>query len=228
MTNAVRMLSTLGLLGAMKSLAFAYEASSGVRIDADFAPTQALLKRLRDGEAADLVILTREGLDDVIGEGRVAASSAVDLARSYVGVAVRAGRAHPDIANESALRRTLLEARCVAYSRLGASGILFARLIEQLGIAAEVNAKAIVIQQGLTAERLVSDEADLAIQQISELKQVGGIEIVGPIPHELQTPSVFSAGRMATAKNAAAADALLRYLASPEVASALRQSGLEP
>ena len=228
MTNAVRMLSTLGLLGAMKSLRSAYEASSDVRIDADFAPTQALLKRLRDGEAADLVILTREGLDEVIGEGLVVASSAVDLARSYVGVAVRSGRPHPDIGNESALRKVLREARCVAYSRLGASGILFARLIEQMGIAAEVNAKAIVIQQGLTAERLVTDEADLAIQQISELKQVGGIEIVGPIPHELQTPSVFSAGRMAAAKNAAAADALLRYLASPEVASVLRQSGLEP
>jgi molybdate transport system substrate-binding protein len=228
MTNAVRMLSTLGLLGAMKSLASAYEASSGIAIDADFAPTQALLKRLRDGEAADLVILTREGLDEVIGEGRVVASSAVDLARSYVGIAVRAGRPHPDIGNESALRRTLREARCVAYSRLGASDILFARLIEQLGIAAEVNAKAIVIQQGLTAERLVTDEADLAIQQISELKQVGGIEIVGPIPHELQTPSVFSAGRMAMARNPAAADALLGYLASSEVAPVLRQSGLEP
>ncbi len=154
--------------------------------------------------------------------------SAVDLARSYVGIAVGAGRPHPDISSETALRKTLGEARCVAYSRLGASGILFARLIEQLGIAAEVNTKAVVIQQGLTAERVLTGEADLAVQQISELKQVGGIEIVGPIPHELQTPSVFSAGRMAAAKNAAAAGALLRYLASPEVADVLRQSGLEP
>ena len=85
-----------------------------------------------------------------------------------------------------------------------------------------------IIPVGFTADKLVSGEADLAVQQISELKQVGGIEIVGPIPHELQTPSVFSAGRMATAKNAEAADALLRYLALPEVASVLRQSGLEP
>ena len=228
MNKVVRMLSTLGLLGAMRSLSSAYEAATGVHIDADFAPTQALLKRLRGGETADLVILTREGLDEVIGEGRVAAASAVALARSYVGIAVRAGQAHPDIASESALRKTLREARSVAYSRLGASGILFAQLIEQLGIAAEVNAKAIIIQQGLTAERLVSDEADLAVQQISELKQVGDIEIVGPIPHELQTPSVFSAGRMVAAANAAEADRLLRYLVSSEVASVLRESGLEP
>ena len=224
----IRMLSTLGLMGAMRSLSSAYETATGVHIDADFAPTLALLKRLRDGEAADLVILTREGLDEMIGESRVIAESAVDLARSFVGIAVRAGQAHPDIATESALRKALLAARSVAYSRLGASGVYFARLIAQTGIAAEINAKATIVEQGFTAERLVSGEADLAVQQISELKQVEGIEVVGPIPHDLQTPAVFSAGRMANAEHADAADRLLRYLASPEVVPVLRQSGLEP
>lgn len=228
MDNVVRMLSTLGLMGAMRSLSSACEAATGVRIDADFAPTQALLKRLRGGEPADLVILTREGLDEVIGEGRVVAESAADLARSYVGIAVRAGQTQPDISTESALRRALLEARSVAYSRLGASGIYFADLIARLGIADEVNARAIIVQQGFTAERLVSGEADLAVQQISELKQIAGIDVVGPIPRQLQTPALFSAGRMAAATNPAAADRLLRYLASSEVAPALRESGLEP
>jgi len=222
------MLSTLGLMGAMRSLSSAYETATGVHIDADFAPTLALLKRLRDGEAADLVILTREGLDEMIGEGRVVSGNAADLARSFVGIAVRAGQAHPDIATESALRNTLLAARTVAYSRLGASGVYFARLIAQMGIAAEINAKATIVEQGFTAERLVTGEADLAVQQISELKQVEGIEVVGPIPHDLQTPAVFSAGRMANAEHADAADRLLRYLASPEVVPVLRQSGLEP
>ncbi|WP_441235770.1 substrate-binding domain-containing protein [Bradyrhizobium sp. 930_D9_N1_4] len=224
----IRMLSTLGLMGAMRSLSSAFEAASGIHVDSDFAPTLALLKRLRDGEAADLVILTREGLDEMIGEGRVVADSAADLARSYVGLAVRAGQPHPDIATEAALRATLLAARSVAYSRLGASGVYFAQLIQQWGIAAEINARATIVEQGFTAERLVSGEADLAVQQISELKQVEGIEIVGPVPHELQTPAVFSAGRMANAKSAEAADRLLRYLASPEVVPVLRQSGLEP
>lgn len=224
----VRMLSTLGLMGAMRSLASAFAAATGIHVDSDFAPTLALLKRLRDGEAADLVILTREGLDEMISEGRVLGESAADLARSYVGLAVRAGQAHPDIASEAALRGTLLAARSVAYSRLGASGVYFARLIAQIGIAAEINAKATIVEQGFTAERLVSGEADLAIQQISELKQVDGIEIIGAIPHELQTPAVFSAGRMANAKQADAAERLLRYLSSPEVVSVLRQSGLEP
>ena len=224
----VRMLSTLGLMGAMRSLATAFEAASGIQVDADFAPTLALLKRLRAGEAADLVILTREGLDDMIGEDRVIADSAADLARSYVGLAVRKGAPHPDFANEAALRKTLLAARSVAYSRLGASGVYFAQLIVRMGIAAEINAKATIVEQGFTAERLVSGEADLAVQQISELKQVEGIEVIGPVPHDLQTPAVFSAGRMVNAKQAEAADRLLRYLASPEVVPVLRQSGLEP
>lgn len=104
----------------------------------------------------------------------------------------------------------------------------FAQLIVRMGIAAEINAKATIVEQGLTAERLISGEADLAVQQISELKQVEGIQVIGPVPYDLQTPAVFSAGRMVNAKQAEAAEALLRYLASPDVVPVLRQSGLEP
>src|ERR1700682_797129 len=215
MDNAVRVLSTLALRGAVHSLAGHYEAASGARIDADFAPTLALLDRLRGGEAADVVILTREGLSEIAREGRVAEESCVDLARSYVGLAVKAGTPHPDIATEPALRTALLGARSVAYSRIGASGILFAQLIERLGIANEINGRAVIIPSGFTAERLVSGEVDVAVQQISELKQVSGIEVVGPIPRELQTPAVFSAGRIAASKKTDQAHRLLDYLASP-------------
>jgi len=226
--DIVRMLSTLALKGAVLHLAARYEAQSGARIDADFAPTLALLDRLRSGEGADVIILTREGLGELAAEGNVVAATCVDLARSFVGVAVKASHRHPDIATESTLRTTLLGARSVAYSRIGASGILFARLIDRMGISAEIKARATIVPSGFTAERLLTGEADLAVQQISELKQVAGIEVVGAIPRELQTPALFSAGRMATARNAAAVDRLLRYLASPEVAPVLRQSGLEP
>src|SRR5258708_37665401 len=97
-----------------------------------------------------------------------------------------------------------------------------------MGIAAAINAKATISPSGFTAERLVTGEADLAVQQISELKQVAGVEVVGAIPRELQTPAVFSAGRWVASANAAQADALLKYLASPEVVPMLRESGLEP
>jgi molybdate transport system substrate-binding protein len=227
MESVVRLLSTLALKGAMHRLAGQYQALTATRIDADYAPTLGLLDRLRKGEAADLVILTREGLEELVAEGAVAKDSKVDLARSYVGIAVKAGDRHPDIATEAALRKALLDARSVAYSRIGASGIFFAGLIGQLGIAPEINAKA-TITSGFTAERLISGEADLAVQQISELKQVSGIEVVGPIPYELQTPAVFSAGRMVASQRPGQADALLKFLASPEVAPTLREAGLEP
>ena len=228
MGDAVRVLSTLALKGAVQGLAGQYEVANGVRIDADFAPTLALLERLQRGEGADIVILTREGLDGLAREGSVVADSCVDLARSYVGIAVKAGAAHPDIATEAALRAALLAARSVAYSQLGASGILFAQLIERLEIAPDINARAVIIPQGFTAERLVTGEADLAVQQISELKQVAGIEVVGVIPRELQTPAVFSACRMAASNTVARSEQLLRFLASPEVAPVLREAGLEP
>src|SRR5258708_1823829 len=178
MANVVRVLSTLALMGAIRGLAGRYEAETGACIDADFAPTVALLERLRNGEAADVVILTRQALDDLAAQGSVVADSCVDLARSYVGVAVKAGAPHPDIATKAALRATLHGARSVAYSRIGASGIFFAQLIERMGIASEINARARVIPSGFTAELLVTGEADLAVQQLSELKQVRGVEIV--------------------------------------------------
>ena len=152
------------------------------------------------------------------------AASCVDLARSLVGLAVKAGADHPDISTEAALRATLLGARSVAYSGLGASGIYFAQLIERMGVASEINARARIIPQGFTAERLVSGEADLAVQQISELKLVAGIEIVGPIPLHLQSPAVFSAGRFTASKNPAQADRLLTFLASPEAAPAISKA----
>jgi len=228
MANTIRLLSTLALMGAVRSLAGKYEAVTGTRIDADFAPTLALLDRLRNGEAADVLILTQEGLAGLVARGAVVAESRVDLARSFVGFAVKAGAVRPDIATEEALRSALLAARSVAYSRLGASGIFFAQLIAGMGIASEVNARATIVPQGFTAERLVSGEADLAVQQISELKQVMGIDIVGPVPLHLQEPAVFSAGRLAASTRPEQSDGFLKFLASKEAAPALRASGLEP
>ena len=201
MADTIRLLSTLALMGAVRNLAGKYETLTGTRIDADFAPTLGLLDRLQKGETADVLILTQEGLAGLAATGSVVAESCIDLARSLVGLAVRAGVARPDIATEEALRATLLGARSVAYSRLGASGIFFAQLIAGMGIASEVNARANIVPQGFTAERLLSGEADLAVQQISELKQVAGTDIVGPIPLHLQDPAVFSAGRLAASAN---------------------------
>lgn len=226
--TSIRVLSTLAVMGAMRELAARYEAETGIAIQADFAPTVALLDRLRAGESAEIAILTAQGIDDLIGEGVMRPGTRTDVALSVVGVAVKAGAPKPDIASVAAFKATLLAARSVAYSKIGASGIFFAQLIERLGIAAEVNAKAVIVPSGFTAERVVSGETELAVQQISELMVVPGIEVVGPLPPEIQTVATFSAGLLASSTQAEKAADLLRFLASPEIAPILRRTGLEP
>jgi molybdate transport system substrate-binding protein len=226
--SRLRILSTLAVMGAMRDLAALYGKDAGQAIEADFSPTVALLDRLRRGEAADIAILTAQGIDDLIREGLIRPGTRTDVALSHVGVAVKTGAPKPDIGSVTAFRAALLGARAVAYSRIGASGIYFAALIRELGIEDAVNARAVVVPSGFTAEHLVSGEADLAVQQISELMVVPGTEVVGPLPPEIQTVATFSAGLLAGSAQPDEAAALLRFLASPQAAPVLRRSGLEP
>jgi molybdate transport system substrate-binding protein len=226
--TGIRVLSTLAVMGAMRELTVRYETETGIPITAEFAPTVALLERLRAGEPADIAILTAQGIDDLTQQGVMRPGTRTDVALSFVGIAVKTGAPKPDIASVAQLRATLLAARSVAYSKIGASGIFFAELIERLGIAAAVNATAVIVPSGFTAERLVSGEADLAVQQVSELMVVPGIEVVGPLPAEVQTIATFSAGLLASSEQAEKAGALLRFLASPAIAPVLRRAGLEP
>jgi molybdate transport system substrate-binding protein len=222
--TSLRVLSTLAVMGAMRELIARYEAE-GTPINADFAPTVALLERLRAGEAADIAILTAQGIDALIEKGVIKPNTRTDIARSFVGIAVKAGAAKPDIASIEAFKATLLGARSVAYSKIGASGIFFAALLDRLGIADAV--KTLIVPTGFTAERLITDEADLAVQQISELMMVPGIEVVGPLPPEIQTAATFSGGLLTQSSRPQNAAALLRFLASPAIAPILQRTGLE-
>lgn len=224
----LRLVSTLAVMGAMRDLAALYETGTGHAIDADYAPTVALQRRLRGGEAADVAILTAQGIDDLIREGLIRAGTRTDVAVSLIGIAVKAGAPRPDIASVGAFRAALLAARSVAWSRIGASGIYFAALIRRLGIEAEVIAKAVIVPSGFTAERVASGEAELAVQQISELLVVPGIDVVGPLPAEIQTAATFSAGLLTKSVQSEDAASLLRFLASAQAGPILRRSGLEP
>lgn len=220
-----RLMSTLAFAGLLREAAPSLEAALGARVQVDLAPTKTLEARIRAGERADAAVLTAEAIAALAAESVLDGMTARPLAHSRVGLAVKAGAPRPDISDVAALRRTLLEVPSLCYSRAGASGIFFAGLIERLGIAAEVNAKALVIPQGFTAERLVSGEAAIAIQQVSELMEVPGIEVVGPLPEGAQTLAVFSgAAFLGAAEGAALLDAVAR-LCTPE---RLAAKGLEP
>ncbi|MBV8574883.1 MAG: substrate-binding domain-containing protein [Acetobacteraceae bacterium] len=225
---SLRVMSTLGLLAALQELAPPYEGRSGVRIDAACAPTRTLLDRIAAGERADVAILVSEAIERLIADGVLITEGRADLAISHVGIAVRMGAAKPDISSVEAFRRTLLQTPSLAYSRAGASGIFFDQLIEQLGIAHEVRAKATVIPSGLTGELVAKGEALLAVQQISELMAVPGIEVVGPLPREIASITIFSGAIFSDSRQPEEAGRLLRFLASEEAAPVIAATGLEP
>lgn len=219
-----RLMSTLAIAGLLREAAPALEAVLGARVQVDLAPTKTLEARIRAGERADAAVLTAEAVAALAAEGVLDGMTARPLAHSRVGMAVKAGAPHPDISDVEALRRTLLDVPALCYSRAGASGIFFAGLIERLGIAKEVNAKAIVIPQGFTAEKLLTGEAAIAFQQVSELMEVPGIEIVGALPEGAQTVAVFSGAAFAGAPGGAALLDAVARLCTPE---ALRAKGLD-
>lgn len=223
---ALKLLSTLAVQGALPAISARYEASTGTGVDIHFAPTNALLERLAAGEAADAAILTRAALDDLAARGVILAGSTADVAISQVGIAVKHGAPKPDIATVEALKAALLAASSVAYSRVGASGVFFAGLIRRLGIADAVNAKAIVTPGGFTGEVVARGEAEVAVQQIGELMQVQGIDIVGPLPPDAGSTTVFSAGVLAASAQPQAARQLIATLRSPRAVAALVAAGL--
>jgi molybdate transport system substrate-binding protein len=225
---AVKVMSTLGLMGVLRDLAPRCDQAVGAKLVTAFAPTAALTERIRAGEAADVAILTAAAIDALAREGTLAGGSRIDLARSTVGVAVRAGAPKPDISSAEAFLRALGDARSIAYSRAGASGIFFADLIRRLGIADRVNAKATVIPSGLTGELAARGEVEMAVQQVSELMEVPGIDIVGPLPAEFQGVTVFSGGLFAASPRKEAGTALLRLLSAADVAPVYGRKGLEP
>jgi molybdate transport system substrate-binding protein len=228
MSKTIHILSTRAVQGALPGLIAAFEGATGATVTTSLGPTTALLKRIKDGARADAAILTREGVAELAAAGILDAASAVDLVHSVVGLAVKAGAPRPDISTAEAFKAALLAARSISYSRLGASGAFFAGLIERLGIADAVNAKATIVATGLTAEPVARGEVEMAVQQVSELKAVPGVDIVGPLPASLQTPGIFSAAVFAGSASAGLAGRLLQALASPEAAPAYAEAGLEP
>jgi molybdate transport system substrate-binding protein len=204
----------------------AFEAETGLLLDIDWRPTAAIMKSIEAGDRADVIIGIDNSMDKLVERGIVQAATRVPLADSILGVGVKAGAKRPDISTAEAFKRAMVEARGVAYSKAGASGIYFANLIERLGIADAVNARAVVIPMGFTAEKVASGEAELAIQQVSELMTVPGIDVVGPFPPELQTVTRFDAAILADAKNASGAAAFMAILTSSVAAKAYGDGGL--
>jgi molybdate transport system substrate-binding protein len=221
----IKIFCTQALRTSLLELAPRFEKATGHKVTLEVAPSGQLVKRVRSGEAADLLIANAPNIDALAKDGKIAGAR-VDLARAQVGLAIKAGAKRPDISTPEAVKRALLEAKAVAYVEGGLSGTLFEAALSKLGIADEVKKKARIGSPA--AKFVVSGEADLAAQQISELIAVQGAELLGPMPAELEVMTQFSVGVLAEAKEVAVAKALIDFLKTPEAQAVIRDKGLTP
>jgi molybdate transport system substrate-binding protein len=229
----VRILSTTAMKAVLEQLAPQFERESARKLDLTFGPSGGLTKRIAGGEAADIVIVAEPEIEELQRQGSIVFASSV-IARSKIGVAVRKGTPKPDISSPDAFKRALIAARSVAFSdpaRGGASGVTFVRILEKLGIADEVKAKAQLTAGGpggLVGAILARGDAEIGVQQIPELLSFDGVELVGPLPDELQVPTAYLAGIPANAANADSAKSLIAFLASAGAVAAIKARGMEP
>ena len=216
----------------LNALAEQYGNASGNKLDLTYRTVGQHMKLIESGEESfDVAVLTPDAIDGLIKDGKVVAGSRADLAKTGVGVVVRAGTPLPDISSVDAFKRTLLAAKSVAYidpAAGGSSGIYVGALLERLGIAAAINAKAKLIHGGAVADHIADGQAEIGIHQISEILPVKGVVLVGPLPAEIQNFTIYSAGVGTAAKDSATASALVKFLAGPRAVPIIKAKGMEP
>jgi molybdate transport system substrate-binding protein len=231
---ALTVLSASGIQAVMEDLGPKFERATGHKLVITFAPLDVVVKRIQDGETGDVVVIPRQGIERLAKDGKVVAGTETVLARSGVGVAVRKGAPKPDISSPEALKRTLLAAKSISYSDPalgGTSSLHFAKVLDRLGIADEMKSKAIFPKPGIpdgVGLLVANGEAEIGVSQFQSLIAVAGIELVGPLPGDLQDTIVFSAAIMASAKQTEGGKTLIDFLRTPEAAAVIKAKGMEP
>ena len=224
----IKVLSTQATEQSYRELVPQFEKETGHKVTTIFTGTLDLKKRIAAGETYDLIIMAATDLEDFIKAGTVVSGTRVDVAKSGVGVGVKAGAPKPDISSVDALKKTLLTAKSIGYST-GPSGLYIVGMFEKLGLADQVKPKLKQTPTGIFVGTLVaSGEAEIGFQQVSEMSQFAGVDYVGPLPAEVQRYTVFSSGIQDGAKEAEAAKALVKFLTAPAAAPVFRKRGMEP
>jgi molybdate transport system substrate-binding protein len=227
----LHLMASVAFKGLLEQFEPEYRRATGFGFAPVYAPAPVVVRRIRAGEAADLVVVTPDTMQTLIDEGLGVAGSERNVATSVIGVAVRAGAPKPKIGTADDLRRALLAARSVAYtdpSTGAASGVHFMSLLERLGIADAVTAKAKLGDGGAVAEFVARGEAEIAIQQLCEHMLVAGVDVVGPLPDELNKTTTFTVGVTQTAAAPDEAAALILLLCAQHVRAAMPGHGLRP
>lgn len=228
MSGAFKVFGSNALRTVLLDCLPAFDRANGVTTTVAFGATTHTLEAVRGGAAADLIIATADAIDTLTREGKIISGTCTPLASAGVGACVLAGAPRPDISTVEALKRTLLNAKSVSYSKAGQSGMHMAKVIAQLGIADIVNAKAKINASGLVGEVVLRGEVELGFQQISELLAVKGVDVIGPLPDAVQLNSLFAAGIGAQSVMVKQAQALIHALRTAHAASVMREAGLAP
>jgi molybdate transport system substrate-binding protein len=223
----LKILTSNSSLTVLDALAPAFERASGRRYSVQADTSKGMRERIRKGETADLAVLAASAIEEFVQAGIIAAASRRPFARSRVGVAVRAGAPKPDISTVEAFKRAMLEAKSIAHTEHGPSGMYVPVLLERLGILEQVRPRTVTRPGGYIAVVVASGEAEIAVQQIVELLAVPGVDVVGPLPDEIQKVFETSAGVFTASRQPAEAEALLRFLVAPSAAGVFREKGLE-
>jgi len=225
----IKVLASNGVKASLEELAPAFERQTGNKLSITFGLAAALKRQIESGEAFDLAILTNAGIDDLAKQGKVDGASRASIARSGVGIGIKRGAPRSDIATPDALKRTLLGAKSIAWAKEGQSGIYFAGLLERMGIAEQMKPKVVPAANGAEVGKLVVEgKSQYGVILVNELMAVPGVEVLGPLPAELQTYTVFHSAVGSASKNAAAAKAFSRFLTTPSSRAVFKAKGQEP
>jgi molybdate transport system substrate-binding protein len=216
----IKVLSGNGAKAAVRELFAQFERATVNKINLHFEVNADIQKKIEAGEAFDVAVLNPPVIEALSKEAKIVTGSRADSGRAGLGVAVRQGAPKPDISSVDAFRRTLLAAKAVAYPGKGASGLYFVSLLDRMGIKAQM--------QGKLKPMLARGDADLVVVVATRIMDVGGVEMVGPIPEELQTKIGFAAGLSASAKEPDVAKSLIRFMTAPSAAATLRAKGVDP
>jgi molybdate transport system substrate-binding protein len=226
----VKVMTSVALKSVLDELTPAFEKKTGHKLIIDYALAAEQKKRILDGERADVIIITRAMMEDLAKQKKVA-DGIVNVAGTPVAVAARAGAAKPDISTVDAFKQALLSAKSISYSdpaKGGLSGVVALKAIERLGIAEQIKPKTILVAGALSPELVAKGEAELGIAQASEIVPVAGTQLVGPLPGELATMTLFTGGIGADSPSAQAAKAYIEFLTGPDAAPSLKAKGFVP
>jgi len=224
----IKVLASNGVKEALNELAPAFERATGNKLVISFGLAAALKRQIEAGEAFDLAILPAAAIDDLIKQGKVDAGARAAIARSGVGIGIRKGAPRPDIGTPEALKRTLLSAKSITWAKEGQSGIYFASMLERIGISEQMKPKIVPAASGVEVGKLVaSRKVQLGVILVNELMAAPGVEVLGPLPPELQNYTVFHAGVGVGSKDSSAAKALIKFLTTPAAGAVFRAKGQE-